>query len=118
MAHYAVLIYANDSAHAVDATPEDIAECDEHADELVAEDAMVLAYALTPRDLATSIRAGGVTDGPFIDAKEIVAGFYIIEATDLDAALAIAGTNPVIREGGGVEVRPVHSGGLVERRTV
>ena len=43
------------------------------------------------------------------DAKEVVAGFYVIEAPDLDAALAIAKTNPVVREGGGVEVRPVHS---------
>ena len=110
MAQYAVLIYANDSAHAVDAAPEDIAECDEHADDLVAQNAMVMAYALTPRDLATSIRADGITDGPFVDAKEIVAGFYVIEAPDLDAALAIAG-------GDGVEVRPVHSGGLVERPT-
>jgi hypothetical protein len=118
MAQYAVLIYAADSAHAVDATADEIADCDEHADELVAEDAMVMAYALTPRDLATSIRAEGVTDGPFIEAKEIVAGFYIIEAPDLDAALAIAGTNPVVRHGGGVEVRPVHSGGLVDRRSV
>jgi hypothetical protein len=33
----------------------------------------------------------------------------VIEAPDLDAALAIAGTNPVVRDGGGVEVRPVHS---------
>ena len=78
---------------------------------------MRYAFALTPRDMATSIRADSITDGPFIDAKEIVAGFYIIEAPDLDAALAIAGTNPVIREGGGVEVRPVHSGGAVERTT-
>jgi hypothetical protein len=117
MAQYAVLIYASDSAHAVGATPDDVAECDEHAEELVADDAMVMAYALTPRDLATSIRAGGVTDGPFVDAKEIVAGFYIIEAPDLNAALAIAGTNPAVRQGGGVEVRPVHSGGLVERPT-
>jgi predicted ATPase len=31
-----------------------------------------------------------VTDGPFVDAKEVVAGFYVIEATDLDAALSIA----------------------------
>lgn len=113
MAQYAVLIYANDSAHAPDATPEDIESCDEHAEELVDTDAMILAYALTPRDMATSIRADGITDGPFVDAKEIVAGFYILEAPDLDAALAIARTNPVVREGGGVEVRPVHSGGLV-----
>ncbi len=115
MAQYAVLIYATDSAHAPDATPDDIEHCDDHADELVAADSMVAAYALTPRDLATSIRADAITDGPFVDAKEIVAGFYILEAPDLDAALAIAGTNPVIREGGGVEVRPRLGGGVVER---
>jgi hypothetical protein len=114
MAQYAVLIYANDSAHAPDATEADIASCDQHADELVAANSMLAAYALTPRDMATSIRADSITDGPFIDSKEIVAGFYIIEAPDLDAALAIAGTNPVVRDGGGVEVRPVHSGGAVE----
>ncbi len=74
---------------------------------------MVLAYALTPRGMASSVRASGVTDGPFVDAPEIVAGFYILEAPDLDAALAIAATNPAIREGGGVEVRPVHSGGVM-----
>jgi len=115
MAQYAVLIYAPDSAHAPDATAADIEHCDDHADDLVAADAMRAAYALTPRDLAMSIRADGITDGPFHDSLEIVAGFYIIEAPDLDAALAIAGTNPVIREGGGVEVRPLHSGGAVER---
>lgn len=111
MPQYAVLIYASDSAHAPDATAEDLAECDDHAAELVAEQAMVAAYALTPRDLAKSIRADGVTDGPFVETTEIVAGFYVIEAADLDAALAVAGTNPAIQAGGGVEVRPIHSGG-------
>ncbi len=117
MAHYAVLIYANDSAHAPDATPVDTESSDRHADDLVEAGAMLVAYALTPRELATSIRADSVTDGPFIDSKEIVAGFYVIDAPDLDAALAIARTNPVLRDGGGVEVRPVHSGGVVERPT-
>lgn len=115
MAQYAVLIYADDSAHAPEAAAEDTEMCDEHADELASAGSMVAAYALTPRDLAMSVRAGGVTDGPFLDAKEVVAGFYVIEAPDLDAALAIAGTNPVIRQGGGAEVRPLHSGGMVER---
>ncbi len=117
MAQYAVLIYASDSAHAPEATAADTESCDEHADELVDAGSMLVAYALTPRGMATSVRADGITDGPFVDAKEIVAGFYIIEAADLDAALAIAGTNPVIREGGGVEVRPVQSGGVVEHPT-
>jgi hypothetical protein len=113
MAQYAVLIYAHDSSHAPAATEADLASSDQHADELTASGSMLAAYALTPRDMATSIRADSITDGPFIDSKEIVAGFYIVEAPDLDAALAIAGANPVVRDGGGVEVRPVHSGGPV-----
>jgi len=56
MAQYAVLIYANDSAHAPDATPEDIESCDRHSDDLTASDVMLAAYALTPRDMATSVR--------------------------------------------------------------
>jgi hypothetical protein len=115
MAQYAVLIYAHDSAHAQDATPEDLETCDRHGDELTASGSMIMAYALTPRAMATSIRGDTITDGPFVDSKEIVAGFYIIEAPDLDAALAIARTNPVVSEGGGVEVRPVHSGGMIAR---
>ncbi len=117
MAQYAVLIYAHDSAHAPDATPQDTESSDRHSDELAESGAMVLAYALTPRDMATSIRGDTVTDGPFVDAKEVVAGFYVIEAPDLDAALAIARLNPVVREGGGVEVRPVASSRFAERTT-
>jgi hypothetical protein len=109
MAQYAILIYAPDSAHAPDATPEDLDTCDRHSDELVESGVQIAAYALTPREMATSIRDDVITDGPFIDSKEVVAGFYVIEAPDLDAALAIAGANPVVRGGGGVEVRPVHS---------
>ena len=115
MAQYAVLIYADDSAHAPQGTVDDTASHDRHADALAESGSMLVAYALTPRELATSVRADGVTDGPFVDAKEVVAGFYVIEAPDLDAALAIAGSNPVVRGGGGVEVRPVHSGGVVQR---
>ena len=113
MAQFAVLIYADDSAHAPGATTADTQSCDEHADELVGADSMLVAYALTPRDMARSLRANSITDGPFLNGREVVAGFYVIEAPDLDAALAIAGSNPVLREGGGVEVRPVHSGGVV-----
>ena len=109
MAQYAVLIYHHDSAHAPDSTPEDRAVCDEHSDELSDAGAMVAAYALTPRNMAMSLRGDATTDGPYIDSKQIVVGFYVIEAPDLDAALAIARTNPSVRDGGAVEVRPVHS---------
>ncbi|GAA1360703.1 YciI family protein [Catellatospora chokoriensis] len=114
MAQYAVLIYAGDSAHHPDATAADTAPHDRHAEELERSGALVAAYALTPRDLATSVRGDVITDGPFVEAKEIVAGFYILEAPDLDAALAIARLNPACQAGGGVEVRPVAGGGFVQ----
>src|ERR1700742_191034 len=73
MAQYAVLIYTTDSAHPAE-------KDDRHAQELAESGSMLAAYALTPRDLARSIRATGVTDGPFIEAKEIVAGVYVLDA--------------------------------------
>jgi hypothetical protein len=115
MAQYAILIYAHDSAHSPDATPQDTATADRHAEELVQSGALVTAYALTPRDMATSLSGDSITDGPFLDAKEVVAGFYVIEAADLDEALAIASRNPIVREGGGVEIRPV-AGSLTPHR--
>jgi hypothetical protein len=68
---------------------------------------MVAAFALEPEGTAKSLRRGTVTDGPFIETKEVIAGFYVVDAPDLDAALAIARQNPVLRQGGGLEVRPV-----------
>ena len=108
MAQYAVLIYGSDSAHAPDATEEDLAVHTRHHDELVDSGVMVTAWALTPKDMATSVREDLVTDGPFIDSKEVVAGFYVIEAPDLDAALAIVRRNPALPMGARLEVRPVH----------
>lgn len=116
MAHFAVLIYSDDSAHAPDSTAqtsEEVGACDAHADALRSRAAMTAAWAFTPREMAKAVRATGVTDGPYVDVQHVVAGFYILEAPDLDAALAVAATNPVVAQGGGVEVRPVHSGGVV-----
>jgi len=115
MSQYAVFIYAADSAHAVDATADDLAEANRHAAELEASGSMLVAYALTPRERAKSIRSTGITDGPFTETNEVIAGFYVIEAADLDEALRIAGTNPAVISGGGVEVRLVHSGGVVRK---
>jgi hypothetical protein len=112
MAQYAVLIYAADAAHDDNPSQEVLDAHQRHAQELQAAGVMTAAFALESRDTATSIRADVVTDGPFVEAKEVVAGFYILEAADLDEALAIAGRNPVVQQGGGVEVRPV-AGGFV-----
>ena len=48
-----------------------------------------------------------VTDGPFTEAKDIVLGFIVIEARDLEHALEIAKGCPLVLGGGGVEIRPV-----------
>ncbi len=65
--------------------------------------------ALQPTSTATSIRAKGgdftVTDGPFAETKEALGGYYLIEAADLDEAIAIAKQVPAPY--GGVEVRPI-----------
>jgi hypothetical protein len=114
VAQFAVLIYAGDSLHAPGARKEDLAAPDAHAEDLRAAGSMRVAYAFTPRAMARSIRSSGVSVGPYIDTEQVVAGFYVIEAADLDAALAIAATNNAIADGGGVEVRPVHSGGVIE----
>jgi hypothetical protein len=62
-------------------------------------------HALQATGTATTIRDGVVTDGPFAETKEALGGFYVIEADDLDQALAIAKEVPA--PFGGVEVRPV-----------
>lgn len=114
MPQFAVLIYSEDSAHEPDktaTTSNAITVCDEHAVELASRAEMTAASAFTPRAMAKAVRAEAVTDGPFVDSREVVAGVYILEAPDLDAALATAVTNPVVRQGGGLEVRPIHSGG-------
>jgi hypothetical protein len=69
---------------------------------------------LQPFDTATTVRIEDgetlLTDGPFVDAKEHLGGYCLVEADDLDAALDIAARIPAARMGGAVEVRP-----LVER---
>jgi hypothetical protein len=116
MPDFAILIYAEESLHAVDAAESELEENNQHARDLQASGSMALAYALTPRASAVSIRHGGATAGPFVQAEQFVAGFYVIEAPDIDAAVAIAGLNPAVRAGtGGVEVRPVHSGGIIPK---
>ncbi|MGJ0223734.1 YciI family protein, partial [Streptococcus pyogenes] len=52
-----------------------------------------------------------LVDGPFVETREVVGGLYVVEAPDLDAALALAQRVPEVREShSGVEVRPIVSG--------
>jgi hypothetical protein len=78
-------------------------------DELKAKGAWVFAGGLHPSDTATVVRVkdGEVitTDGPFAETKEQLGGFWVIEAPDLDAALALAAAGATACQGP-VEVRP------------
>jgi hypothetical protein len=66
---------------------------------------------LRPVESATTVRVENgqtlLTAGPFVEAKEYLGGFYLLEADDLDAAAAIAARIPAARMGGAVEVRPI-----------
>ncbi|NUR70506.1 MAG: hypothetical protein HOU81_06780 [Hamadaea sp.] len=62
--------------------------------------------ALQSTKTATSIRSDGtITDGPFAEVKEALGGYYLVQAADLDEAIAIAKDCPA--PNGGVEVRPI-----------
>jgi len=65
---------------------------------------------LAPAETATTVRVEDgktlTTDGPFVAVKEALGGYFIFEADDLDAAIAIASRVPAARLGGAVEVRP------------
>ena len=60
---------------------------------------------------ATTVRVQNgealLSDGPFVDAKEYLGGFYLLEADNLDEATALAARIPAARMGGAVEVRPI-----------
>jgi hypothetical protein len=110
MALYAMFLYQNaDSSHADE--HDDKAAHDRYAESLAASGALQYAGVLGDAETTTSIRAGGLVDGPFLEAKEMVVGFAVIEASDLDAALAIGRANPIVGQGGGVEIRPIVQGG-------
>lgn len=59
---------------------------------------------------ATTVRVQNgetlTTDGPFVELKEAIGGYYLLEADDLDAAIKLASQIPTARLGGAVEVRP------------
>ncbi|WP_028799566.1 YciI family protein [Streptomyces sp. 142MFCol3.1] len=66
---------------------------------------------LRPPADATTVRVRGdqvlIDDGPFTRSEQYVAGFDIVEAADLDEAIALASRHPAALDGGAVEVRPV-----------
>jgi hypothetical protein len=104
--HYLVSVITDTGDRA---SPEEDAAIDVFNERLQAEGHWVFAGGLGGPDTATVIdNRGGqamLTDGPFVESKEYLAGFWIIEAADLDVALGLAteGSRACNRK---VEVRP------------
>jgi hypothetical protein len=66
---------------------------------------------LQPPETATTVRVQDgrtlTTDGPFVEIKEAIGGYFLLEADDLDAAIDVASQVPAASMGGAVEVRPI-----------
>lgn len=110
---YLCLIYV-DEKQLESAPPEKLAavarECETHTGQLQREGRLIACERLQPVLTATTVRRSGekvsVTDGPFAETKEQLAGFYCIDAPNLDEAIRIASHIPP-GQFGCVEVRPV-----------
>jgi hypothetical protein len=107
---YALLIYDKPGAYDSLSDEERKAVSDEYW--AIREEPCVLGGAgLQPAHTATTVRLDDgstlVTDGPFADTKEVFGGYYLLEAGDIDAAIAIAARLPAARLGGSIEIRPV-----------
>ena len=65
---------------------------------------------MKPAEMATAVRVQDgkplVTDGPFADSKEVLGGYFVLQADNIDQAIEIAARIPQARLGGGVEIRP------------
>ena len=85
-------------------------ECANCGDSLRQSGFLLAAEPLHPVESATTVRVRNgklsITDGPFAETKEQLAGFYLIEARDLNDAIQVAARIPPAREGS-IEVRPV-----------
>ena len=106
---YAALIYVDSDSPTDDAG--EAAAITAEYEAISGEDRVVGGAHLQDPDTATTVRVADgetlLTDGPFVDAKEYLGGFFLVEAPDLDTAIELAARVPAARFGGAVEVRPI-----------
>jgi hypothetical protein len=119
---FMVLIYTDDAI--IDAMPSEqfdatMRGCIEHADDLRNEGRLLDSQQLEGPSTAKSLRTRKgrltITDGPFTESKEMLAGFNLIEAENMDEAVKIASEFPWTSTGC-IEVRPVRDIGAVRKR--
>ncbi len=107
---YLLLIYMDENAMSDTEREHCYVESAQVAQDLHAKGQFVASAPLHPVATATSVRVRDgkslVTDGPFAETREQLGGFYLINAQDLDEAIAIASQIPGARVGT-VEIRPV-----------
>ena len=116
MMMYAVLCFISEASSSAGWSPGQDAENMCRIDAVTARHVGQIPYMarLSPTSSAVSVRRGRkalvVVDGPFVESKEHLVGFYVVECNDLDQAVTFASdlmaANPW---GGGYEVRPVHA---------
>jgi hypothetical protein len=103
---YLCLVYLEDTKFT--AVPD--RECLDCSNDLRKSGRLLAAEPLFPANTAKTVRVRdgrtSITDGPFAETKEALAGFYLIDADSYDEAVKIAATIPPAREGS-IEVRPV-----------
>ena len=114
MTQYAVMIFERETPGGVADIPPEVLKAHGELPGRIRElgGRTVAGLALEPTSTATAIRSGVVTDGPFVESKEAIAGVFVIEARDLDHAIALARLTPIMD--GGVEVRPLLGFEVVE----
>jgi hypothetical protein len=114
MAKYLILIYGNEQRWD-EMSEADRRQIDEgHQVFRTKAGAAVLASGeLESSSTATTLRAGdagkaAITDGPFLESKEVIGGFYVIEAADLDDAISlVSGLAEVWQDHSGVQIQPL-----------
>src|SRR5687768_9553180 len=107
---YMLLIYMNENAMNETERAQCYVDSTQLAHDLKARGQYVSASPLQPAATATTVRMRDgnavVTDGPFAETREHLGGYFMIEAKDLDEAVAVARRIPAAKKGS-VEVRPV-----------
>jgi hypothetical protein len=107
---YALLIYPKPGSH--EALEEDQYESVNAEYWALRKDSRCLGGAhLQAAESATTVRYGGtenlIIDGPYAETKEVLGGYYVVDASNLDDALDFAQRIPAVRLGGAVELRPL-----------
>lgn len=110
---YMLMIYGNDelwSSFPADEMAELVARTDAHNRDLAASGELVGAYGVADQSLAKRVRlvdgTPAITDGPYLETKEYLGSFTIVDCASEERAHEIAAANPFARFGG-IEVRPL-----------